>query len=274
MNRFAIINSRKRAIIALVHSVFFLGVAGVQLAISHAAAFSIHGEKRISGTILLAVYVIVTTVLLVLMIASHCAREKLYFALCAASAGFGLVRILLGDPVLHANVARVLLLGCAVVTGTIILGEHSEFRRPAWTWWMLVPLLLAGAALAVPYFLTHGFLTLGLALQRGFALVCHQRPERSFWLFGGSVAVCSRCLGIYLGAALGLLFRTSRTIALRLLIAAAALNLLDATSEWAGLHGNWLAVRFVLGLALGVTGAMLIAAAAQTQVQPRRGDSA
>jgi len=123
---------------------------------------------------------------------------------------------------------------------------------------MLVPLLLAGAALVVPYFLTHGFLTIGLALQHGFALVCHQRPERSFRLFSGSVAVCSRCLGIYLGAALGLLFRTSRTIALRLLIAAAALNLLDAASELAGIHGNWLGVRFVLGLALGVSGAMMI----------------
>jgi uncharacterized membrane protein len=263
MNRFAILNNRKRAIIALVHSVFFLGVAGMQLAMSHAAAFSIHGEKRVSGSILLAIYVIVTTVLLVLLAFSRCSREKLYFALCAGSAGFGLVRILLGDPVLHANVLRVLLLGCAVVIGTVILYEHSAFRPPAWNSWMLAPLLLFAAALAVPYFLTHGFFTIGLALQRGFALVCHQRPERSFWMFGGSVAVCSRCLGIYLGAALGLLFRTSRTIALRLLIAAAALNLLDATSEWAGLHGNCLAVRFALGLALGITGAMMIASSVQ-----------
>ena len=98
MDRFAIINNRKRAIIALVHSVFFLGVAGIQLAISHAAAFSIRGEKVVGGAILLAIYVIVTTVLLVLLRFSHCTREKLYFAFCAASAAFGLVRILLGDP--------------------------------------------------------------------------------------------------------------------------------------------------------------------------------
>jgi uncharacterized membrane protein len=263
MNRFAIINNRKRAIIALVHSVFFLGIAGVQLAISHAVAFSIHGEKRVSSTILLAIYVIVTTVLIVLLAISHCAREKLYFAFCAASAGFGLVRILLGDPVLHANILRVLLLGCAVVTGTIILGEHAEFRQLALNWWMLLPLLLASAAVAVPYLLTHGFPAIGLALQRGFALVCHQRPERSFALFGGNVAVCSRCLGIYLGAALGLLFKTSRTIALRLLIAAAVLNLLDAGSELAGLHGNWLGMRFALGLALGISGALMILSSMQ-----------
>jgi uncharacterized membrane protein len=129
--------------------------------------------------------------------------------------------------------------------------------------WILLPLLLAGAAMAVPYLLTHRFLTNGLALQRGFGLVCHQRPERSFRLFGGSVAVCSRCLGIYLGAALGLLLRTSRTIAIRLLIVAAALNLLDAASELAGVYGNWLGVRFALGLALGVTGAIMISSSIQ-----------
>jgi len=125
MDRFAIITNRKRAIIALVHSVFFLGVAGVQLAISHAPAFSMHGGKKATGITLLAIYIVVTAVLLLLLRVSHCAKEKLYFAFCAAAAGFGLVRILLGDPVLHANVLRVLLLGCAVLTGTIILRQHS-----------------------------------------------------------------------------------------------------------------------------------------------------
>ena len=130
MDRFAIITNRKRAIIALVHSVFFLGVAGLQLAISHAEAFSIHREKIAGSIVLLAVYVIVTTILLVLLRFSHCAKEKLYFAFCAASAAFGLVRILLGDPVLHANVARVLLLFCAVLTGAVILRNHSSVETP------------------------------------------------------------------------------------------------------------------------------------------------
>jgi hypothetical protein len=125
MDRFAIINSRKRAIIALAHSAFFLGVAGVQLAISHAAPFTLRGEKALGGAILLAIYVIVTVVLLVLLRFSVCARERLYFAFCAGSAAFGLLRILLGDPVLHANILRVLLLTCAVVVGTGILRTHS-----------------------------------------------------------------------------------------------------------------------------------------------------
>ncbi len=125
MDRFAIINTRKRAIIALIHSVFFLGVAGLQLAISHAAPFSIHAEKLAGAIVLLAIYVIVTTVLLILLRFSSCAREKLYFAFCAGSAAFGLARILLGDPVLHANVLRVLLLTCAGFVGTGILRSHS-----------------------------------------------------------------------------------------------------------------------------------------------------
>ncbi len=126
MDRFAIINNRKRAIIALIHSVFFLGVAGLQLAISHAEPFSLRGEKVAAGIVLLTIYVIVTVVLLILLRFSHCAKEKLYFAFCAASAGFGLLRILLGDPVLHANVLRVLLLSCAVFVGSGILRTHSS----------------------------------------------------------------------------------------------------------------------------------------------------
>ena len=125
MDRFAIISNRKRAIIALIHTVFFLGVAGVQLAISRAEPFSIRGEKVVGGIILLTIYVIVTTVLLILLRFSRCTRERLYFAFCAASAAFGLIRILLGDPVLHANVLRVLLLVCAVIIGTRILRSHA-----------------------------------------------------------------------------------------------------------------------------------------------------
>jgi uncharacterized membrane protein len=77
-------------------------------------------------------------------------------------------------------------------------------------------------------------------------------------LFGEPVAVCARCLGIYIGAAIGLLLRTSRQLALRILIAAVAINAIDAVAELASLHGNWMIVRFVVGLILGAAGALLI----------------
>ena len=126
MDRFAVITNRKRAIVALLHSMLFLLVAALQLTLSRATAFSLHGDKATAGVILLAIYSVVTTVLLTLLRASECAKEKLYFAFCVSSAVFGLVRILLGDPVLHANWLRVFFLTCAVLTGTIILRRYSE----------------------------------------------------------------------------------------------------------------------------------------------------
>src|SRR5271165_493921 len=125
MDSFSILTNRKRAIIALVHTVLFLCIAALQTALSHAAGFSLHGDRVVGGIVLLTIYTIVTTVLLILLNVADCATEKLYFALCATSAGLGFLRILLGDPVLHAGVLRVLLLSGAVIVGTIILRRHS-----------------------------------------------------------------------------------------------------------------------------------------------------
>ena len=36
-------------------------------------------------------------------------------------------------------------------------------------------------------------------------LVCHQRPERSFFVDGHQLPVCARCTGLYLSGALGIL---------------------------------------------------------------------
>src|SRR5262249_31790615 len=37
------------------------------------------------------------------------------------------------------------------------------------------------------------------------SVICHQRPERSFFLWSHQMPVCARCTGIYLGAALTVL---------------------------------------------------------------------
>lgn len=127
-----------------------------------------------------------------------------------------------------------------------------------WNRWVLAPVALALAALSAPYLLTHHSAFVGFELQRAFALVCHQHPDRSFWIFGAPVAVCARCLGIYSGAAIGMVLRTSRSVAFQLLATAAAFNIFDAIGELVGLHGNWVTARFVLGLLLGAAGALLI----------------
>jgi uncharacterized membrane protein len=137
--------------------------------------------------------------------------------------------------------------------------RHIPRFSKRWSWWAFFTFALAAVACWVPLLMAHTP-EVGFALLRAFALVCHQRPERCFFLFGGSVAVCARCLGIYLGAALGLLLRVPRRVAMQFLIAALAANVADRIAEFAGWHGNWMLVRFVLGIGLGTAATMLIAA--------------
>jgi uncharacterized membrane protein (DUF485 family) len=128
MNAFRILNNRKRAIIALVHSVFFGLLASYQLLSNyHPTPLIAALPGHLTGpAILTAIYSIVSVVLLVLVLVSRSAIEKLYFAFCATSAGVGLLRVVLGDPSHYAgNFVRVFMLGCGVLTGTLILRLHS-----------------------------------------------------------------------------------------------------------------------------------------------------
>jgi hypothetical protein len=127
MPHYSILTNRKRAIVALVHSVFFLLLAVVQLP-SYMPPARIHIHAAYGATVaLLAIYCIVTAVLLVLTWFSRGSLERLYFAFCSTSASAGLFRILFGDPPLHlAGFVRVLMLSLAVLTGFMILREHTE----------------------------------------------------------------------------------------------------------------------------------------------------
>ena len=52
--------------------------------------------------------------------------------------------------------------------------------------------------------------TLAFGIYGTASWICHQRPERSFYLWAMQMPVCARCTGIYFGAAamaLGLLAR-------------------------------------------------------------------
>jgi uncharacterized membrane protein len=48
-----------------------------------------------------------------------------------------------------------------------------------------------------------GVLAYGIsaAIYEVGSLVCHQRPERSFQMWGAQLPVCARCTGLYVGAA-------------------------------------------------------------------------
>ena len=153
-------------------------------------------------------------------------------------------------------------------TTQIDLDRSTQATRYTVSRYAIAPAALGLVAIATPFFL-HSIPRLGFALQRGFALVCHQQPERSFFLFGGSVAVCARCVGIYLGAALGLLVCVPRRVAMQLLMVTVTVNAIDWCAELAGLHGNWMLARFALGVALGTAAAMVVAAALERPTQAK-----
>lgn len=46
---------------------------------------------------------------------------------------------------------------------------------------------------------THG--RIATSIYGGFAILCHQLPERSYFISGHKLAVCSRCTGLYAGFA-------------------------------------------------------------------------
>ena len=111
----------------------------------------------------------------------------------------------------------------------------------------------------------QGGLSLGAAaIYAAGARVCHQRPERSFWIQGRPMPVCARCAGLYVGAAFagpvalflaaGLSSRRAR-----LTVALAALpTVISWGLEYAGSAHPPNAVRAILGLPLGFAVAWLV----------------
>src|SRR5579859_36115 len=116
MGGFSILTNRKRAIIALVHSVVFLLIAARQMvAASPAAGIWIPSTVSTGTWILCGIFTIVCAILLWLLIISRGWMEKFYFALCTISATSGLVRTAAGDQAFHAGLyIRVVMLVTAV----------------------------------------------------------------------------------------------------------------------------------------------------------------
>jgi len=107
------------------------------------------------------------------------------------------------------------------------------------------------------------------------ALICHQRPERSFFWGVHQFPVCARCTGIYLSSAVGLVGwfglkamrqwrrmtidpRTARTM----MIAAALPTVISLASGTLGIWDGTNVVRAALALPLGACAGVIVAAVA------------
>jgi len=137
------------------------------------------------------------------------------------------------------------------------LGKHT---RPLLMW-----LLVAGASLAVvaiivgaPLALASGRGQLAATIYQTFSHLCHQLPERSYFIAGHPFAVCARCTGIYAGfAGAAVLYPLARSLrqieapARKWLFIAAAPLAIDFAIEFFGLGHNTHSSRFITGALLG-----------------------
>jgi uncharacterized membrane protein len=134
---------------------------------------------------------------------------------------------------------------------------------------MVAALVWIGALVVAPMAIASSrpILSFGAAaIYVGGARICHQRPERCFWIHGRPMPVCARCTGLYAGAAVAgpvalLLASGLSSRRARILAALAALPTVATWSlEMAGLWHPSNVVRFIAGLPLGFAAAWLVLA--------------
>ncbi|MDI3289194.1 DUF2085 domain-containing protein [Polyangium sp. 15x6] len=110
----------------------------------------------------------------------------------------------------------------------------------------------------------------GALLDAAFGAICHRIPERTLTLAGVAMPVCSRCAGIFAGAAAGALVARPALSpgAWRLWMIAASLAMLaDVVARGAGLYPGCHAARLATGFSFGYT----IAAACVDMLRRERG---
>lgn len=152
--------------------------------------------------------------------------------------------------------------------------------RGAWAAWagvaavaLLWVAIIAGAPLAA----SGGHETTAFVIYQGLKTVCHQMPERAFWVAGHPLAVCARCFGIYAGFASAVLLypllrRLRRTDTPRRawLILALFPTAFDFTLGITGLWANTHSSRFLTGAWLGAWAAIYVVPGAVEIAQQRR----
>jgi uncharacterized membrane protein len=134
-------------------------------------------------------------------------------------------------------------------------------------------LILAPAFLAA-----HSCFTPAAFAYIFFSPVCHQIPERSFYLWGHPLAVCQRCSGIYFGLLLALLLPLDKCLRfcspLRRRICVLCMSapiMLDALLPYLGIWSSTYISRFVTGLFFGSLSAVLLSRALSEFVAEARG---
>ncbi|MDT7542305.1 MAG: hypothetical protein QOE33_2209 [Acidobacteriota bacterium] len=117
-----------------------------------------------------------------------------------------------------------------------------------------------GLIFAAPVLEAHGAGVGAWAIYHLFAPLCHQLPERSFYVGGHPLAVCARCAGVYVGYAVCLALyplarnlRRTDTPRRAWLVAASLPCVADFLVNFTGLWYNTHASRAVTGALFGAS---------------------
>ena len=95
-------------------------------------------------------------------------------------------------------------------------------------------------------------------------LICHQKLERCFKLFGKKMFICSRCFGVYISLILVLLglflygFSFPKRIVLLLFVSLNIPLVIDGVSQYFGLRKSNNFLRFATGILAGSGAAFAI----------------
>ncbi len=140
------------------------------------------------------------------------------------------------------------------------ISQSISFGRQLAVWVIIAlgSIVITSAIIAAPLALNSGHLIWALPIYHAFSLVCHQLPERSFFIAGHPFAVCARCFGLYAGFTLATiayplvcsLKKTDAPPRKWLFIAAAPL-LIDYALGAFGIWNNTHSSRFITGALLG-----------------------
>lgn len=81
----------------------------------------------------------------------------------------------------------------------------EDKRLTAWLQISLILFLLVALAVLAPIASFFNATQFSDAIYAVYGFICHQFPERSFWILYHPLAVCARCFGIYAGVFIGAL---------------------------------------------------------------------
>ncbi len=144
----------------------------------------------------------------------------------------------------------------------------ASMKRQAWKVWVIGLAVVSAWVFAIvltPVAKANGFTGISTPIYHFYSYICHQIPDRSFYVEGAQFGVCSRCFGVYFGILFGFviypLWRRIDEIE-PLPRFWLFLSLIPIAVDWSltifGIWENTHLSRFITGLILGVACATFI----------------